>query len=97
MKSRGSQDPYVQEAILSVTDINHQIIQLQTRINELFRFPSTAPYLTLPLDQREESLIKNCIKRQGSFFLLLDYEPTHHGGRLILQHTSQLDHPILSS
>ena len=76
MKSRGSQDPHVQEAILSVTDINHQIIQLQTRINELFRFPSTAPYLMLPLDQREESLIKNCIKRQGSFFLLLDYEPT---------------------
>jgi hypothetical protein len=76
MKSRGSQDPYVQEAILSVTDINCQIIQLQIRINELFRFPCTAPYLLLPLDQREESLIKNCIERQGSLYLLLDYEPT---------------------
>ena len=76
MKSRGSQDPYVQEAILSVTDINCQIIQLQIRINELFRFPCTAPYLLLPLDQREESVMKNCIERQGSLYLLLDYEPT---------------------
>jgi hypothetical protein len=75
MESRGSQDPYVQEAILSVTGINHQIIQLQTRINEVLRFPTTTPYLMLPLDQREESLIKNCIKRQGSSFLFLDYEP----------------------
>ena len=77
MKSRGSQDPYVQEAIVSVTDINCQIIQLQVRINELFRLPCTAPYLLLPLDQREESLIKNCIKRQGSLYLLLDYEPSN--------------------
>ena len=76
MKSRGSQDPYVQEAILSVADINCQIIQLQIRINELLWFPCTAPYLLLPLDQREESLIKNCIERQGSLYLLLDYEPT---------------------
>ena len=76
MKSRGSQDPYVQEAIISVTDINCQIIQLQIGINELLRFPCTAPYLLLPLYQREESLIKNCIERQGSLYLLLDYEPT---------------------
>jgi hypothetical protein len=75
MKSRGSQDPYVQEAILSVTDINCQIIQLQTRINEILWFPCTALYLMLPLDQREEGLIRVCIKRQGSLYLLLDYEP----------------------
>jgi len=76
MKSKGSQDPYVQEAILSVSDINCQMIQLQIRINELLRFPCIAPYLLLPLDQREESLIRNCIERQGSLYLLLDYEPT---------------------
>ena len=66
MKYRRSQDPYVQEAILSVTDINCQIIQLQTRINEILWFPCTALYLMLPLDQREEGLIRDCI---------LDYEP----------------------
>jgi hypothetical protein len=76
MKSRGSQDPYVQEAILSIMDINCQIIQLQTRINELLWFPCTLPYLILPLDPREETLIRNCIKRQGSLYLLLDYEPS---------------------
>jgi len=73
MESKGSQDPYVQEAILSVSDINRQMIELQMGINELLRF---APYLLLSLDQREESLIKNCIVRQGSLYLLLDYELT---------------------
>jgi hypothetical protein len=76
MKSRGSQNSYVQETVLSVTDLNCQIIQLQMRINELVRYPVTASHLMLPLDQREESLIKNFIKRQGSYFLLLDYDPT---------------------
>jgi hypothetical protein len=76
MKSRGLQNSYVQETVLSVNDLNRQIIQLQMRINELVWFPVTASHLMLPLDQREERLIKDCIKRQGSFFLLLDYDPT---------------------
>jgi hypothetical protein len=76
MKSRGSQNSYVQESILAVNNLNRQIIQLQMGINELVRFPTTAQYLMLPLDQREESLIKGCVKRQGNYFLLLDYDPT---------------------
>ena len=76
MKSRGSQNSYVQESILAVNNLNRQIIQLQMGINELVRFPTIAQYLMLPLDQREESLIKGCVKRQGNYFLLLDYDPT---------------------
>jgi hypothetical protein len=50
MKSRGSQNPYVQDTILSVTDINRQIIQLQIRINEHVWFSVITLDLMLPLD-----------------------------------------------
>ena len=66
----------MQETILSVSDINRHMIELQIRINKLLWFPSIAPYLLLSLEKREESLIKNCIERQGSLYLLLDYLPT---------------------
>jgi len=68
--------PELLRTILAVNNLNRQIIQLQMGINELVRFPTIAQYLMLPLDQREESLIKGCVKRQGNYFLLLDYDPT---------------------
>jgi hypothetical protein len=61
MESKGSQDSYVQEAILSVSDNNGQIVELQIRINELLWSPSMVSLLLFSLDQREETLIRNFI------------------------------------
>ncbi len=61
MESKGSQDSYVQEAILSVSDNNRQIVELQIRINELLWSPSMVSLLLISLDQREETLIRNVI------------------------------------
>ncbi len=69
-KSLGNITFVVSSLELYVCDFFYHLLPTQ------LRFTVTAPYLMLPFDQREESLIKNCIKRLGSFFLLLDYEPT---------------------